>query len=56
MHVYSPIPNLKTLRREVRAGNREANRCRTRIDWKFDRKAARRGNYEVASRRQHDSA
>jgi hypothetical protein len=35
------FPDLKTLRREVRAWNREANRCRTRINWRFDRKAAR---------------
>ena len=36
------IPDLKTLRRETRAWNRRMNRARTRIDWKFDRKAARR--------------
>ena len=35
------IPDLKTLRREVRAWNRRMNRARTRIHWKFDRKAAR---------------
>ena len=36
------IPDLQTLRREVRAWNRKMNRSRTRINWKFDRKAARR--------------
>ena len=36
------IPDLKNLRREVRAWNRAMNRARTKINWKFDRKAARR--------------
>jgi hypothetical protein len=36
------IPDLRTLRREVRAWNRHMNRSRTRINWQFDRKAARR--------------
>jgi transposase len=36
------IPDLKTLRREVTAWNRDVNRRRTRINWKFDRRAARR--------------
>jgi len=36
------IPNLKTLRRESRAWNRRMNRNRTKINWKFDRKEARR--------------
>jgi hypothetical protein len=36
------IPNLKTLRREARAWNRQMNRNRVKINWKFDRKAARR--------------
>ena len=36
------IPDLKTLRRETRAWNRRMNRARTKINWKFDRKAARR--------------
>ena len=36
------IPDLKTLRREVRAWNRDTNHRRTRINWTFDRKAARR--------------
>src|SRR5713101_7131897 len=36
------IPDLKTLRREARAWNRRMNRARTKINWMFDRKAARR--------------
>jgi hypothetical protein len=36
------IPDLKSLRTEVRAWNRRMNHNRTRINWKFDRKAARR--------------
>ena len=36
------IPDLATLRRETRAWNLRMNRARTRINWKFDRKAARR--------------
>ena len=36
------IPDLTTLRRETRAWNRRVNRARTRINWKFDRRAARR--------------
>jgi hypothetical protein len=36
------IPDLKTLRREARSWNRRMNRVRTKINWKFDRKAARR--------------
>ena len=36
------IPNLKVLRRHARAWNRRANRARTKINWNFDRKAARR--------------
>jgi len=36
------IPDLKTLRREARSWNRRMNRARTKINWKFDRKAARR--------------
>jgi len=36
------IPDLKTLRRESRAWNRRMNRARTKINWMFDRKAARR--------------
>ena len=36
------ISNLKKLRSEVQAWNRQMNRNRTRINWKFDRKAARR--------------
>lgn len=36
------IPNLSTLQRETRAWNRRMNRNRVRINWQFDRKAARR--------------
>jgi len=36
------IPDLKTLRRETRAWNRRVNRDRVKIDWTFDRRAARR--------------
>lgn len=36
------LPDLKTLRRESRAWNRRVNRARTTINWRFDRKAARR--------------
>ena len=36
------IPDLATLQRETRAWNRRTNRARTRINWQFDRRAARR--------------
>jgi transposase len=36
------IPDLKTLRREARSWNRRMNRDRVKINWKFDRKTARR--------------
>jgi len=36
------IPDLKTLRRESGAWNRRLNRARTKINWQFDRKTARR--------------
>ena len=36
------IPDLQTLRREARSWNRRMNRARTKINWKFDRIAARR--------------
>ena len=36
------IPDLKVLRREVAAWNRRINRDQAHINWKFDRKAARR--------------
>jgi transposase len=36
------IPSLKILRCETRAWNRRINRVGTKINWKFDRKAARR--------------
>lgn len=36
------IPDLETLRRETRAWNRQVNRNRVKINWKFDRKTARK--------------
>jgi hypothetical protein len=36
------IPDLKALAKQVRAWNRETNRRRVQINWKFDRKQARR--------------
>jgi hypothetical protein len=36
------IPSLKILKAEARAWNRRVNRGRVKIDWKFDRRAARR--------------
>ena len=36
------IADLKTLRRQARAWNRRINRAGTKINWQFDRKAARR--------------
>jgi hypothetical protein len=36
------IPSLKILREEARAWNRRVNRDRVKINWKFDRKTARR--------------
>ena len=36
------IPDVATLRRESRAWNRRVNRAQTRINWSFDRRAARR--------------
>jgi len=36
------IPDLATLRREAAAWNRRVNREQVTIDWRFDRKAARR--------------
>ena len=36
------IPDLKILRREVQAWNRRMNRARIKINWRFDRRAARR--------------
>jgi DDE superfamily endonuclease len=47
------IPDLMTLRRETPAWNHRMNRARTSINWKFDRRAARRKfNYKrnVATR------
>jgi transposase len=36
------IPSLKILKAEARAWNRRMNRYRVKINWKFDRRAARR--------------
>ena len=36
------IPHLNMLRREARAWKRQMNRNRIKINWRFDRKAARR--------------
>ena len=36
------IPDLKTLRQEVKAWNRRMNRDRVKITWNFDRRTARR--------------
>ena len=36
------IPDLATLQRETRSWTRGANRARVRINWKFDRKTARK--------------
>jgi hypothetical protein len=36
------IPDLRTLQRETRAWNRRMNHDRVKINWRFDRKAARR--------------
>src|ERR1022692_3701081 len=36
------IPDLRILRRKTRAWNRRINRAGTRINWQFDRRAARR--------------
>ena len=36
------ISDLKALRRESRAWNRRVNRAQTKIDWRFNRKGARR--------------
>ena len=36
------LPDLKILRREARSWNRRRNQVRAKINWKFDRKAARR--------------
>jgi hypothetical protein len=35
------IPDLRTLRRDTRAWDRRMNRDQVKINWKFDRKAAR---------------
>jgi hypothetical protein len=36
------IPDLETLRRETRAWSHRIHRARTKVNWQFDRKAARR--------------
>ena len=36
------IPDLATLQRETRAWNRSVNRSRVKINWRFDRRTARR--------------
>lgn len=36
------IPDLRTLQRQTRAWNRRMNHARVRINWQFDRRAARR--------------
>jgi hypothetical protein len=36
------FPDLKTLHRQTRAWNQRMNSSRTKIEWKFDRKSARR--------------
>ena len=36
------IPDLKRLKQEAGAWNKQMNRNRVEINWKFDRKAARR--------------
>ncbi len=36
------IPDLKSLRQEAKAWNRRMNRGRVKINWKFDRRTARR--------------
>ena len=50
------IPDLQTLRREARSWKRRMNRARIRINWKFDRKAARRKfGYKKHSFRQSET-
>ncbi len=44
------IPDLRTLQRETRAWNRHMNRARVRINWNFDRRAARH-KFHYKSRR-----
>src|SRR5580698_3206987 len=44
------IPDLRTLQRETRAWNRHVNRARVRINWNFDRRAARRKFHYKARR------
>lgn len=50
------IPGLVALRREAAAWNRRVNRERVKIDWRFDRKAARRKfSYEKPSVRRSEN-
>ena len=45
------IPDLATLKRETRAWNRKANQKRTKINWRFTRKKARKAfKYEPPGR------
>jgi hypothetical protein len=46
------LGSIETLRREVRAWNRRTNRTKLKINWKFDRRAARRKfKYKVSFKR-----
>jgi hypothetical protein len=46
------MPDLATLKRETKAWNRKANRKRTKINWRFTRKQARKVfKYESPGRR-----
>ncbi len=50
------IPDLATLRREPHAWNRRMNRARVKINWKFDRRAARRSSPTSSSLPGNDPA
>ena len=46
------LGNIDYLRREAKAWNRRVNRAQLKINWKFDRKAARQKfKYKVSSKR-----
>ena len=47
------IPDLKKLKRETKAWNRRANQKRTKINWRFTRKKARKVFKYKAPRHQH---
>jgi len=50
------IPDLGTLQRETKAWNRQANRKRTMINWRFTRRKARKTfRYEKPPRRGHST-